>query len=203
MPSFLIYQGTAQNREKKARELLKDHLIEEVRGVKGKILLPAIKEIRSHLAIKPPAGKRKGILILEAQQMNAESQNALLKSLEEPPSSVTFVLTTPNPKLLLPTVVSRCGLVAAEQEKNEDVNPLAKKFINLTPAQRLTAFEKEIGYDGESALTFLNELERAWREDLENPKSARALQKTWETKKLLRLPQSNVKITVDGYLLSW
>src|SRR3990172_8996068 len=119
MPSFLIYQGTAQSREKKARELLKDHLIEEVKGVKGKILLPVIREIRSHLAIRPPAGRRRGILILEAQQMNAEAQNALLKNLEEPPPSVTFVLTAPNPKLLLPTVTSRCGLIAAENEKEK------------------------------------------------------------------------------------
>jgi len=203
MPSFLIYQGTPKSREKKARELLKEHFVEEVRGSKGKILLPVIKEIRSHLAIKPLAGKRKGILILEAQQMNIESQNALLKSLEEPPASVTFVLTAPNPKLLLPTVTSRCALIAVEQEKNNKVSLLAEKFIKLPPAQRLNFFEREIGYDSEAALNFLDDLEKAWQGNLENPSSTAALKKTWEVKKLLRNPQSNVKITVDAYLLSW
>ncbi|MEX1061700.1 MAG: hypothetical protein WEC39_01145 [Patescibacteria group bacterium] len=203
MPSYLICQGTPETREKKAREFLKDHLIEVIKGEKGKILLPKIKEMRSHLAVKPPAGKRKGILILEAQQMNEESQNALLKSLEEPPSAVTFVLTAPNAKLLLPTVVSRCGLMAAETEGAGEANPKATQFLRLTPAKRLTYFEKEVGYDSDSALSFLSELENAWREDLANPKASAALKRTWETKKLLRSPQSNVKITVDAYLLSW
>ncbi|KKW05313.1 MAG: hypothetical protein UY40_C0024G0001, partial [candidate division CPR1 bacterium GW2011_GWC1_49_13] len=40
-------------------------------------------------------------------------------------------------------------------------------------------------------------------EDLANPLSTTVLKKTWEAKKLLRNPQSNVKITVDAYLLSW
>ena len=118
-------------------------------------------------------------------------------------SSVTFVLTAPNPKLLLPTVTSRCGLIAAENEKEKEADPAAKKFLEMTPAKRLATFEKEVGYDSEAALNFLSELEKAWREDLANPLSTTVLKKTWEAKKLLRNPQSNVKITVDAYLLSW
>src|SRR4029450_5074329 len=40
--------------------------------------------------------------------LNAEAQNALLKTLEEPPAASTFILVTSCPDRLLPTVISRC-----------------------------------------------------------------------------------------------
>ena len=47
-------------------------------------------------------------MIHEADRMNMESQNALLKSLEEPPSETTLILCTANPGALLATTRSRC-----------------------------------------------------------------------------------------------
>ncbi len=53
------------------------------------------------------AEKKLGI-IHEADRMNSESQNALLKTLEEPPRGTMIMLTTGNPSALLPTTKSRC-----------------------------------------------------------------------------------------------
>ena len=50
-------------------------------------------------------------IICDADRMNAESQNALLKTLEEPPPQTLLILTTGNPSALLPTTRSRCQLV--------------------------------------------------------------------------------------------
>ncbi|MBR7104670.1 MAG: hypothetical protein IKC65_06985 [Lentisphaeria bacterium] len=51
---------------------------------------------------------RKIGLIFEADRMNSEAQNALLKTLEEPPPETTLILSTGNPASLLPTTISRC-----------------------------------------------------------------------------------------------
>ncbi|MBE6356870.1 MAG: hypothetical protein E7058_07120 [Lentisphaerae bacterium] len=56
-------------------------------------------------------GHRKFGLINDADRMNQEAQNALLKTLEEPPPDTTMILTTANPSALLPTTRSRCQLL--------------------------------------------------------------------------------------------
>lgn len=54
---------------------------------------------------------RKIGMIFEADRMNDEAQNALLKTLEEPPPETTLILSTGNPSSLLPTTISRCQLI--------------------------------------------------------------------------------------------
>ena len=53
-------------------------------------------------------GRGKAVLIYPAERMNAVTANALLKTLEEPPGDVRFVLATDAAELLLPTIRSRC-----------------------------------------------------------------------------------------------
>ncbi len=57
---------------------------------------------------RPFEGRKRVVLIREADALEPRSQNALLKSLEEPPPGTMFILTTAVPGALLPTVRSRC-----------------------------------------------------------------------------------------------
>lgn len=65
----------------------------------------------SRAGLKLSRGKHKVIIIAQAETMNPEAANRLLKTLEEPPPRTTLVLTTSNVSALLPTVVSRCQRV--------------------------------------------------------------------------------------------
>ena len=56
----------------------------------------------------PNAGNRKVALVVEVDRMNHEAANAFLKTLEEPPSDTSIILTTAKPNALLDTIVSRC-----------------------------------------------------------------------------------------------
>ena len=60
---------------------------------------------------------RKFGLINDADRMNTEAQNALLKTLEEPPADTTMILTAANPSALLPTTRSRCQLLPLPANK--------------------------------------------------------------------------------------
>ena len=60
-----------------------------------------------HLTSTSSFARKIGI-IFEADRMNDEAQNALLKTLEEPPPETTLILATGNPAALLPTTISRC-----------------------------------------------------------------------------------------------
>ena len=77
---------------------------------KGKKSIP-VKDIRivaQTVGQHAFEGARKAVIIEQAETMTAQAQNALLKTLEEPPAGVTFCLTSVSAGLLLPTTVSRC-----------------------------------------------------------------------------------------------
>ncbi len=67
-----------------------------------------IRELIENLKYAPVKGKAKVYIIDEAHMLTKEASNALLKSLEEPPSHVYFILATTEPNKLLPTILSRC-----------------------------------------------------------------------------------------------
>ncbi|MFL5901122.1 MAG: ATP-binding protein, partial [Solirubrobacterales bacterium] len=73
------------------------HMVEEVRE----------KVIRS-ASYRPFEGEKRVFVIEAAEQMRDESQNALLKTLEEPPGFVHLILLTSEPSALLETIASRC-----------------------------------------------------------------------------------------------
>jgi DNA polymerase-3 subunit gamma/tau len=67
-----------------------------------------IRDLLERAAYKPSVGRFKIFMIDEAHQLTKDSFNALLKTLEEPPEYLKFVLATTDPEKMLPTVLSRC-----------------------------------------------------------------------------------------------
>ena len=67
-----------------------------------------IRDLIERAAYKPSVGRYKVFMIDEAHQLTKEAFNALLKTLEEPPDYLKFVLATTDPEKMLPTVLSRC-----------------------------------------------------------------------------------------------
>lgn len=70
-----------------------------------------IRDIGRQVILKPVEGDRKVFIIDEAEAMTQQAANAFLRTLEEPPPGVVFILVTSNVHALLPTVLSRCQIV--------------------------------------------------------------------------------------------
>lgn len=66
-----------------------------------------VRELRESVSYPPAVGERKVYIIDEVHMLTKEALNALLKTLEEPPERVMFILCTTNPEQLLSTVLSR------------------------------------------------------------------------------------------------
>jgi DNA polymerase III subunit delta' len=77
-------------------------------GDTGAIKIDQIREVVERAAYRPFEGRRRVVVIDQADALMAPAQNALLKTLEEPPSLSVFILVTTRPDMLLPTVRSRC-----------------------------------------------------------------------------------------------
>ncbi len=73
-----------------------------------------VREARTDMFIRPNEAEKKVYLFPRGQDMRIESQNALLKVLEDPPAYGVFLLLSDNPEALLPTVRSRCVELAME-----------------------------------------------------------------------------------------
>lgn len=100
-----------------------------IKPEKNLLRVDQIREVLSTIYETPYEGKSKIYIFQQFHLANEQAQNALLKTLEEPPKSVTFFLLAENALALLPTVRSRCKkLRLTEFNENEILNQLEKMF---------------------------------------------------------------------------
>ena len=99
--------GTCSSCRRIARGVHADVLLVEP-GDTGAIKVDQVREAIERAAYRPFEGRKRVVIVDEADALVPEAQNALLKTLEEPPAASVFVLVTSRPDLLLPTVRSRC-----------------------------------------------------------------------------------------------
>ena len=106
---------------------------------KGAILrINQIRELLGALAMKPYQAERRVVILAQAQTMNLEAGNALLKILEEPPTDTVLILTTEQLPDLLPTIVSRCRHVRFSPLSAQDVAAFLATQRNLQVGQAET-----------------------------------------------------------------
>jgi DNA polymerase-3 subunit delta' len=93
----------------------------KIERIKEEIVIKQMQEIRSIAYMKPMIGRKKVFIIAEADRMNDEAANCLLKVLEEPPAWSHFILVTNNLSIVLPTIKSRCQILAFLPVSDEDI----------------------------------------------------------------------------------
>ena len=103
--------------------------IHVIKPDKNILRVDQIREVLSTIYETPYEGKSKIYIFEQFHLANEQAQNALLKTLEEPPKSVTFFLLTENALALLPTVRSRCKKLRLTEFNEPDIlNQLEKMF---------------------------------------------------------------------------
>ncbi|MDA0894277.1 MAG: DNA polymerase III subunit gamma/tau [Proteobacteria bacterium] len=97
------------------------------------------RELLENVSYAPSQGRYKVYLIDEVHMLTTHSFNALLKTLEEPPEHVVFLLATTDPQKLLPTVLSRCL-----QFHLRDLGPdLIESHLEHVLSEEQVTFEKD------------------------------------------------------------
>jgi len=128
--------GTCRACKKLEKKVHPDYLI--IAPEKKEITIRQIREVVNFLKYSPMEAPYKVILLKEADKLNLEAANALLKSLEEPPEFALFVLITDNFTQLLPTIISRSQVVR--------FRALPKAWIAEELKKRYW-FEEEVAWD--------------------------------------------------------
>lgn len=110
--------GTCPKCRQVAAHVHPDAIWVEPRKKSRGILMEQVEAVQSHIYRTSFEGGWKAVVFLNAERLNPQAANRLLKTLEEPPQKCLFLLVTDQPTGLLSTVVSRCQRVvlAAEAE---------------------------------------------------------------------------------------
>ena len=87
----------------------------------GVLKIDQVREVLRTVTLKPFQAPYRVALFLRFQEANANAQNALLKTLEEPPAQALLLLTADNAEQLFPTIVSRCEVLRLRPLRVEEV----------------------------------------------------------------------------------
>ena len=127
----------------------------------------SIDEIREQLIndvmIKPYSSPYKIYIIDEAQKLTLQAQNALLKTIEEPPAYAVVMLLADNPDALLPTISSRCVQLNLKPVGDQLVKDcLMNEMCRITRQRLMRPWRREIS-EKQSGLPVLRNTRRRWK----------------------------------------
>ncbi len=88
-----------------------------------------IRDLLEKVKIPPQIGKYKVYIIDEVHMLTKEAENAFLKTLEEPPSHIVFILATTEKNKILPTILSRCQIYDFKKISNQDNKNYIEEII--------------------------------------------------------------------------
>lgn len=119
-------------------EKAQDEIDKKTRKPSKEIRVDAMRDAVEFSQRTNARGRGKAVLVFPAERMNHVTANALLKTLEEPPGDVKFVLATEASHLLLPTIRSRClGHTMTWPDHAQSLEWLAEQGIPATEAEVL------------------------------------------------------------------
>ncbi|MFN8483000.1 MAG: DNA polymerase III subunit delta' [Anaerolineae bacterium] len=105
---------------------------------RGQIKIDTVREVQRELSLRPYQGDYRVVILSRADSMNEAAENALLKTLEEPPAYGVLILTAEDADSLLPTTVSRCqGVTVGLTPSGEISAALQGRGVAAAEADRL------------------------------------------------------------------
>lgn len=102
------------------------------------IRIDQIRELQKRIVYRPYEGVRKVAILREAERMNLEAANCLLKTLEEPPAESVLILLTSNLDALLPTIRSRCQIIKFNPLRPDELGRYLNERYQLEEREALS-----------------------------------------------------------------
>lgn len=148
MIAKLITSTSFKSRVEEIEKILSDHGLKRPHPdllyfSKGeKLGVEQVKVIGKHLSSKPVTAKGKGVVLENAEDLTDTAQNALLKTLEEPPLETLIILSAISEAGFLSTVLSRCQIIKLNRQQDERLDEKYQEDLeNLLVIDVIKRFE--------------------------------------------------------------
>jgi len=168
-----------------------------------------VRDFQKRIFLKPLKSEQKAIILNAGNGLTLESQNALLKVLEEPPKNTIIILLVESDESVLPTILSRCKTISLEKDivEQKDLDEYVKIFLSLKNngvGDRLKLAEDH-SKDKETALRFIeglilsteNVLRTSPKKDLAD--AIKLMQKTYTE---IKTTNANLRLAMENLLLN-
>lgn len=132
----------------------------------GGYLVDQIRTLMHDISLRPMEANHKVYVIRSAGLLNISSANAFLKTLEEPPSSVTLILLAHTSEPVLPTIVSRCVVVRFRSLPREDMIMRLVERTGASKEEALIALAATGSVLGQAASFLTSHARRAARDEI-------------------------------------
>lgn len=130
---------------------------EEDKGKYKDIDVEQAREIPSFLRLTPFMGGWRIVIVDDADTMTRAAQNAILKTLEEPPANALIILIAHRPGMLIPTIRSRCRMIEFPTPDRNDFEALVKQAMPGTSPQDIVALYNISGGSVGTSLRLMQE----------------------------------------------
>lgn len=114
-----------------------------------KLGIEQVRKIQEFLSLKPYQSDKHALVLVAAENLSLDAQNALLKTLEEPAGEAIIVLGAGSEEQLLPTITSRCHIINLNSDRPNTATPKSEKWqkeverlLNTPIEQRFQFIEK-------------------------------------------------------------
>lgn len=176
----------------------------------GTIGIEDVRILQKNISLKPLKSPKKAVLIKNSENITIEAQNALLKTLEEPPPNTIVILASKTKETLLPTVLSRCRIVNLTSKDlktaiNKNLLEELQELVTSDMGQRLV-FAQNLSKDKNEAVLWLENMIKTAREKLlkdnKNLSLLKIIKKLQKTHFVLSTTNTNPRLTLENLLLN-
>ena len=167
-----------------------------------------VRDFQKRIFLKPFKSKQKAVILSTQNGITTESQNALLKVLEEPPENTFIILLCESSEGFLPTIISRCKIIALDKENSvinlKEYENILLSLKNKRVGERLS-LAQDNSKDKEVALQFIEGLILASEVLLRNSKDkelVQTIQLMQKTYTGIKTTNSNLRLAMENLVLN-
>lgn len=162
-----------------------------------------VRHVQNFLSKKPIQESHNAVYILDAHLLTIPAQNALLKTLEEPPGDSQIYLVTSSPDTLLPTVLSRVQLVSSTSQvvvrSTDKTENMVKRLVGAKTGEKLAEVDK-LNATREQALDLVADLEQLLHKQITDRQQQLIDYATVAKTRTLLQANVNIKLALDALL---
>lgn len=205
MQSILISSKNKEKGREGAEKLFKTLKIDKfdraILEYEKQVGILDVRRIQETIYLKPLKSEIRAVLIDATPGITTEAQNALLKTLEEPPESTLIIVQVLNSDEILPTILSRCKVIELSSRKEyTDTSEFVKLLNSTNGIGKRLKLAQDLSKDKNEALYFLESLIIDLRKDLIlNYKAVKSIQK-FHT--VIKTTNVNLRLALENLFLN-